>query len=217
MKRINIFGLSSYGFYLAKSLSNQKAEIVTVDMDEELTKAVTEFVHRPLIGDATKVELLRELHVDEADYNVVSLGQSMEASILCTLHLKELKAKNIITKANNIDHAKILMQTGADQVVFPEKDMAEQTAEKLLNPEIFDFFKFTNDFSVIQIPPPISYEGKSLKELNIPKTHKVNVVLINNVLTNIAELPVADYVIKSGDVLYVLGNNDNMKSFKKLL
>jgi trk system potassium uptake protein TrkA len=218
MKRIIIIGLSSYGYYLAKALSTyDNIELITVDHDENTTQKVRDFVHRPLIGDGTSLELLEQLQVDEADYIVVSLGRKMDSSILTVLHLKELNAKHVIVKADNIDHAKVLHKLGAEQVIFPEKDMAEITAIKLVNPNIFEIMRLTGDYSLAEVPPPVNFEGTELKDLQLPQKYDINVVLIKNVLTNETFLPRANYVVKSGDIMYIMGKNEDIEAFQKLI
>lgn len=216
MKRIIIIGLSSYGYYLAKALAEQDGvELITVDKNESITQKVRDFVHRPLIGDGTSPELLQQLQVEEADHVVVSLGRKMESSILAVLHLKELKTKHIIVKADNVDHAKILAHLGADQIIFPEKDMAEITALKLTNPNIFEILRLSDKYSMAELPPPVNFEGKTLKELQLPQKDNLSVVMIKNVLTEETFLPKADYILKSGDIFYLMGTIKKIEAFQK--
>ena len=213
--RVIIIGLSSYGIFLTEYLRDHDVEIVALDKDEERMNSVKEFVSRPIIGNATNIEVLKELGVEEADNIIVSLD-SMETSVICVLHLQELNAKHIIAQAINSDHIKILQLLKVHEIVFPEKDMAKVCAQKLLHPNVMDIKELTPLESLIELTAPPPFVGQSLEEVNLSDEYHAHLLFMKDSETGEVILPSPEYHIRSGDILCIIGENNALMALEKL-
>lgn len=213
MARFIVIGLGKFGFYLAKTLAEEKQSVLCVDQDESLVEKVSEYVSEAVVGDATNKDLLKSLALSEAEKVVVAIGD-LSASVLITLYLRELGAKFILAKASNEDHARILSLVGADQVVLPEKDSAIREAKALVTPNIVDFLPLLPDFSIAQVEPPPEFVGRNLKELDLRRKYHIYVIAIRNKHTNrLLILPPAEHVIEKDDELFLLGRKEYLARF----
>jgi trk system potassium uptake protein TrkA len=138
---------------------------------------------------------------------VVCIGDSsLSNSILATLNLHDIGVKRLLAKAISDAHARILRKIGADEVFFPERDQAEMLGERLHNPHILDYLPFIEGYSMVQLTPPKSYIGKSLKDLNLINRYGVQVVAIQEPSPErLNMIPTGSYVLKGGDVMIILG------------
>ena len=132
-KQICIIGLGQFGTHLARTLARLKCDVLAIDMDEKSVAAIRDDVHQALITDVRDLAALKSVVTKDIDEAVVSLGESMEASILCTLHLHKLGVKRIRAKASSRDHAAILKAVGATDVIFPEHETAERMAHQIVS------------------------------------------------------------------------------------
>ncbi|MDI6789514.1 MAG: TrkA family potassium uptake protein, partial [Thermodesulfobacteriota bacterium] len=148
---------------------------------------------------------------------LVSTGEDIAASILVTLYLKELKVKQILVKAMNEDHGKILERIGATEVIYPEREMALKTARSLSTPNILDFIPMVENYTLVELAPPTVFIGKTLSGLDLRVKHNVYVIGVKEVLTdNFILVPPADFVVKDSDILFVIGHKDNIATLEKL-
>lgn len=214
-KRFIILGLSSYGSFLAEYLDSEKAEIIAADVDENRVQAIKNKVDQPLIGDVTNPEFLKQLHVEDADHVIVCLGEDLESSILTTMHLKELGAKPVTVKAVNTLHTSILKKIGADEVIFPEKDMAQVTANRLLNPNVSEVINLSDDYSIHQVAVPTQLAGKTLRELNLTGKFRVSVLYMKQEKTGKIYNPSADSPLAPDDTMFISGEKKDLDLFYK--
>ncbi len=216
MKSFAIIGLSSFGHYLAKYLSEKGHHIMAIDINEERIERVKSFVDRAVIVDATDRETLSGLGLKDLDNVVVSLGDKIDASILVTLYLRELKVKNIIAKALTEDHGKILDIIGATQVIFPERDEALRLANTLDSDYVLDNKSLGDGMSIIEIAAPIEFVGKTLGDLDLRNRYGVLVLVVKEVVPeNVVMIPTADHIIKDSDILIILGKDQDLKKIQK--
>jgi trk system potassium uptake protein TrkA len=213
--RVIIIGLSSYGIFLTEYLQDHEIEIVALDKDEERMNSVKALVSRPMIGNATNIEVLQELGVEEADTIIVALD-SLETSVICVLHLQELHAAHIIAQAINGDHIKILQLLKVHDIVFPAKDMAQVCAQRLLHPNVLDIKTLTPLESLIEFTAPPAFVGQSLDELDLSAAYHAHLLFIKSSGTDEVILPTPEYRIQSGDILCVLGQNKALTALEKL-
>ncbi len=212
MARFVVFGLGSFGFYVAKTLSERGDEVIAVDKDENTIEKIKDIVSQAIVADATDKETLEALGVAEVDGAIVGLGPKMEPSILCVLYLKELGVRNIIVKALNEDHEKILEILGATEVIYPEKDIAIRTALKIRSGNVIDFLPLAPGYSIQQIAPPQSFIGKTLRDLDLRNKYKVQVIAVKEFIPErINLIPGGDFVIKESDLLLVLGKDEDIQ------
>lgn len=217
MRSFAIIGLSSFGHYLAKYLSEKGHKVMAIDISEEKIEKVKSFVDRAVIGNATDKETLAGLGLDELDVVVVSLGDQIDASILVTLYLRELKVKQVIAKALTEDHGKVLDIIGATRVVFPERDEAYRLARTIESDYLLDTISLSDDISIIEIAAPMSLVGKTIGELDLRNKFGVLVLIIKEIIPdNVVLIPTADHVIKDSDILVLLGKDEDLEKIKKM-
>ena len=217
MKSFAIIGLSSFGHFLAQQLSQSGHQIMAIDKNKERVNRVKSFVEKAIVADATDKSILAGLGLPNLNGVVVSLGDEMDASILVTLYLRELKVNNIIAKALTEDHGKILNIIGATQVVFPERDQAIRIAQSLESDYILDSIKLSENISIIEIAPPYAFIGQTLGQLNLPKKYDVLVVVVKEIVPEeVVMIPTADHLIKDTSILMILGTNSALNKIKKM-
>lgn len=217
MKSFAVIGLSSFGYYLARYLSAQGYHVLAIDKKEERVERVKTFVDKAIIIDATDKETLATLGLDDLDGVFVSLGDEMDASILVTLYLRELKVKRIITKALTEDHGKILDIIGAHQVVFPERDEAYRLSRNLGSDYILDTIDLMEGYSIIEIAPPQAFIGHTLGELDLRKKFGVLVIVVKELIPEkIVMVPSADHMIKDTSILLILGADEALEKIKRM-
>ena len=139
MGQFAIVGIGNFGYYLARHLFEKGHEVVACDINQAQVQKIKDFVSMAVVADGTDREALESLGIKEVDSAVVSIGTRMQASILATLHLKELGVKHILAKAVSEEHGRILRKIGAHEIIFPEKDLATGVANRLDNPNILDY------------------------------------------------------------------------------
>jgi trk system potassium uptake protein len=217
MKSYAIIGLSSFGYYLAKEMSHRGHHILAIDIEEEKIEKVRNFVDRAVIADAGDKEILESLGLAELDGVIVSMGEKIDASILVTLYLRELKVKKIIAKANTDDHGRILDIIGATNVIFPERDEAVRLAHTLESDYFLDAITLTEGISIIEVAPPKIFVAKSLGELDLRNRYGVSVLLIKEFIPQkVVLIPTADHVIKDSDTLVLLGKDEDLENIKEI-
>lgn len=204
-KRICVIGLGQFGSELAREMADYW-EVLALDKKEDQVNAIAEHVHRALIVDARDRESLSSVITPDFEEAVVSLGESLEASILCTLHLKNIGLKSIRAKASSEDHAAILRAVGATEIIFPERETARRVAAKIINPNLLDYIPLAEDFEVMNVAPPDSFYGKSLKELNMREQYGVFAIAVKELVPpRFVFLPGPDFVVKPSDILILIG------------
>lgn len=215
MKRVIVVGLGIFGFNIAKELYESGLEVIAIDKHKETIQKIKDFSTRAILADATDKELLETIGIQEDDVVIVSFGEDLAASTLLTLHLKEFNVKEIIVKAPNEDHKRILEKVGATEVIIPEKEMASKVAKSLISPNVLDYIPLSQDYTISEIAPPSSFLGKTIGELQLRKKHHIGVIASRDVLTDqIQMIPSADFVIKDSDILVVIGKEKDIQNLK---
>ncbi len=209
---VGVIGLGNFGSALARRLYELGHQVTVLDLDQKALGAVQDFADQAVAADATDRAVLEELGLDIADAAVVSLGDNMAASILATLHLKEMNLKRIIAKAISAEHEKILKRVGASEVIFPEREAAVRLATSLAHPNLLDYLPLGGDFSVAEVAPVSEWVGKTLPEINLRRKYQVNVIAIRELVPErMTVLIRPDYRIKDSDVLVVLGKQEDIQ------
>ncbi|MBM4327754.1 MAG: TrkA family potassium uptake protein [Deltaproteobacteria bacterium] len=209
-KVICVVGLGQFGSELAQALAKD-CEVLCLDSSEDRVNSISDKVQRALIVDARDFNTMRALVTPDFDEAVVSLGESVEASILCTLHLKRIGLKSIRAKATSEDHAHILKAVGATDVIFPERETARRIAAQVLNPNLLDFVPLAEDFEVMEIAPPASFHGRSLLELRLRERFEVFAIGIKEVVPErFVFLPGPNFVLKPSDIMVMIGREKDL-------
>jgi trk system potassium uptake protein TrkA len=217
MKSFAILGIGHFGFYLRRHLYEKGHEVIAVDINKTPVQKIIDKVSQAVVADASERDTLVALGIGGVGTAVVCIGTKMQASILTTLQLKEIGVKNIIAKATSEDHGLILKKIGANQVFFPEKDLAIGLATRLDNPNMLDYLPFMEGYSIVELLPPKPFLGKTLKELDLINRFGIQVLAVKgNTPKDLTLIPTAAYRVKESDTLIVLGPDDSLKKLQEL-
>jgi trk system potassium uptake protein TrkA len=209
-----VIGMGRFGASVAQALYKMGYDVMVIDESEERIQDHIDIATHAVQADSTDEQALREVGIRNFDVVVVAIGADIQASILTTLILKEMGVKMIVAKAQNERHGQVLYKVGADRVVFPERDMGLRVAHNLISPNVLDFVELADDYSIAEVAASEAMNGKNLKELDIRARFGVNVMAIKSGNSfNIA--PSASDTIKEGDILVVIGHNDDLKKFEE--
>ena len=210
-------GLGNFGFYVTKTLFEDGHDVIAVDKNQDRIQRIRTFCSQAILGDATQRDMINTLGLQEMDAVVVSMGGNTSATTLVTLYMKELEVKEIVVKATNEDHGKILSKVGATSIIYPEKDMAIRVARNLSAPDMLDHFPMSGDYLIAEIAPIEPFVGKSLAQLQLRSEYGINVIGVRELIPeNFVFIPPADYIIKDSDILVVLGKREDIKKIKGL-
>jgi trk/ktr system potassium uptake protein len=215
MKRVVVIGLGIFGFNIAKDLYENGFEVVAVDKNKEAIQKIRGFSTKAVLADGTDKEVIESIGIQPDDVVIISFGEDLAASTLITLHLKEIKVKNIIVKAPNEDHKHVLEKVGATEVIIPERAMADKVAKSLISPNVLDYIPLSEDYTISELVPPASFFGKTIGELHLRTKYHVEVIAVREMLPDqIKMVPRADFVIKDSDVLVVIGKEKDIQKIK---
>jgi len=215
MKRVVVIGLGIFGFNIAKDLYENGIEVIAVDKDKEVVQKIKDFSTKAVLADGTDKEVMESIGIQEDDVVIISFGDNLAASTLITLHLKEMKVRNIIVKAPNEDHKRVLEKVGATEVIIPEREMADKVAKSIISPNILDYIPLSEDYTISEIVPPASFMGKTIGELHLRTRHHIEVIAVRETLPErLTMVPRAEFVIKDSDVLVVIGKEKDIQKIK---
>jgi trk system potassium uptake protein TrkA len=215
MKRVVVIGLGIFGFNIAKDLYENGIEVIAVDKDKEVVQKIKDFSTKAVLADGTDKEIMESIGIQEDDVVIISFGENLAASTLITLHLKEMRVKNIIVKAPNEDHKRVLEKVGATEVIIPEREMADKVAKSIISPNILDYIPLSEDYTISEIVPPASFMGKTIGELHLRTKHHIEVIAVRETLPErLTMVPRAEFVIKDSDVLVVIGKEKDIQKIK---
>lgn len=173
-----VFGLGRYGKAVAKELVENGAEVLAVDIDENIVNdAITEIPYCKC-ADVTDADVIKKLGIASVDVVIIAMATSLEASVMATMLCKEIGVKTVIAKCSSDMNYKILSKVGADRVVFPESESGIRLAKNLLSSGFVDMIELSKDVSMIELDVKPEWVGKSLLELNLRKKYSINVVAI---------------------------------------
>lgn len=176
MKNILLIGVGNFGYHIAQELGKLKVEVLAVDLDEDRLRDVSEYLSKTLIGDATDIDFLKTLGVNTFDECLVTIGDDFQASLEAVLNLKELGARRITARASKESQEKILLKTGADVVIYPEKQLARWAALHCGTNSIYDFVELENNYGIYEINVSDSWVGKTLAELDLRRKYNISIL-----------------------------------------
>lgn len=216
MKSFLVIGIGRFGKYLSRKLVELKNEVMIVDKKEENITELLPIVTSAQIGDCTKEEVLRSLGVGNFDVCFVCVENDFQSSLEITNLLKELGAKYVISKAGREIQMKFLLRNGADEVIDPEREIAEKLAVRCSANHVFDYIELTDDVSIYEIQPAESWIGKSIKEINFRVRYHVS-ILATKYGDEISPLPAADHIFRPDEHLLVIGRQNDVQKLLKLI
>lgn len=177
-KSYAVFGLGRYGRAVARELAESGAEVLAVDMDEDLVNEASGEIPYCKCADVTDGEVLRQLGVANVDIVVIAMASNLEASVMATMLCKELGVRTVIAKCSSEMNCRILNKVGADRVVLPEKESGIRLAKNLMSSGFVDLIELSGDVSMVELEVRPEWEGKNLIELNLRKKYSINVVAV---------------------------------------
>ncbi len=215
MKSYVVVGLGRFGSGVARELSRLGCEVLAMDVSNDLVSQVANEVTHAVVGDGQDKEVLRALGAGEFECAIVAIGGDLSASVLTTMNLKELGVPKIVCKAHDETHRRVLEKLGADQVVIPEQEQASRLARSLSSPNVLDYIELSDEYGIIEVPVPLGWDGKSLRELNVRAKLGVNILAVRRNETFTVS-PAADFAMAKGDIVVVLGDSKALKKVQKL-
>jgi trk system potassium uptake protein TrkA len=228
MKRqVAVIGLGRFGYGVAETLVKKGCEVLAIDTDPEKIQSISDMATFAVQCDATDEKALKAISAQNVDVAVVSIGENIEASILIVQTLKEMGVKQIIAKAVTPQHGKILQNLGVTEVIFPERDAAIRMAQRLISPNILEYAELAPGFSVEEVTVPDHMSGLRLREAQIRELYNVNLIGIRKKVTRMVKgrmtteevfnvTPSLEDVIEKGDVLVVVGKQEDLDRLTKL-
>ena len=178
MKSVLLIVLGRFGRNTAIKLKELRHEVMAIDVKEERVADILPIVSNALIGDATNQTFLESLGVRDYDLCIVAIGDNFQASLEATSLLKEMGAKKVISRASSDVQTKFLLRNGADDVVYPEQQVAQWTAVRYSSDHIFDYLSIEDGYSIVEIDVPIKWIGKTIGELDIRNKYKLNIMAV---------------------------------------
>ena len=213
MKSILLIGLGRFGKHIARKLHELNHEVMAIDKDEEKVEEVLPYVTIAQIGDSMNEAFLRSLGVGNYDVCIVAIGNDFQGSLETTSLLKELGAKMVVSRAARDVQAKFLLRNGADEIVYPEKQLATWTAIRYSSDHIFDYIELNDEYAIFEIEVPENWIGHSVGEINIRKKYNINIMAIKRE-GKMGLTITPDTRFERGEALLVLGNyKDIQKCF----
>ena len=209
MKNILIIGMGRFGRHCARKLNEMGHQVMAIDTREDRIDTVLPYVTDGLIGNSTKKDFMKTIGVKNFDVCIVAIGDDFQSSLETTALLKDLGAPFVVARAARDVHARFLAKNGADEVIYPERQLAEWTAIRYSSNHILDYTPLSEEYAVYEIQIPANWTGKSLAELDLRRTRKINVFAIkqgDQLITDIHP----DVPLKSNQTLMVIGTNKEM-------
>ncbi len=209
MKSVLIIGMGVLGQHLARKMAEFGNEVMLVDENEDIIQEMAQEFPNAIVGDCTSDGVLRSLGVGNFDYCFVTVGEDFYATLEITAILKELGAKCVISKAKRNRQAEFLKKIGADEVFYPEEEMAESLAVKYTADNIYDYIELTDEYSVYEMPIIKEWIGKSIKNVDVRKLYNINIIAIKDE-RGLNPSPGPDYLFKAEDHIVVIGKAEDV-------
>ncbi|MFA5181931.1 MAG: TrkA family potassium uptake protein [Syntrophales bacterium] len=215
MKRVIVIGLGIFGVNIVRELYEGGFEVYAIDKNKDSVQRVKDFSTKAIVADGTDKEVMELIGVQEDDTVVISFGEDLASSTLITLHMKQLKVRNIIVKAPNEEHKLILEKVGATDVIIPEKEIASKVAKSIISPNVLDYLPLSDGYMIFEMAPPDSFFGKTIAELQLRNKYHIEVIAIRDVLLDrVHMVPQAGFVIKDGEVMVIVGKETDIRKIK---
>ena len=173
-----VIGMGKYGTYLAQKLQDLKNDVLVIDKNQRTIEELSYRFPDALVGDCTKKEVLESLDVENFDVCFVAIDEDFQSSLEIASLLKDMGAKRIVSKASRETQEKFLKMTGATEVVYPDKDIAEKMATKYSSDGIFDYIPLSEEYSIYELAVKNAWTGKTIEELDVRKNYGVNILAV---------------------------------------
>ena len=215
MKSVLLIGLGRFGRHMAIKLRELHHEVLAVDSDEQRVNEALDLVTNAQIGDSTNEHFIASLGVRNFDLCVVAIGDDFQSSLETTALLKEHGAPFVLARASREVHAKFLLRNGADDIIYPEKQMASWAAVRFTSDHIFDYVQLTPEYSIYETAVPESFVGKTVVELAVRQKYRVNILATKR--DGVLEpLPGPNHSFRADETIFILGSNKDVQKFLDL-
>ena len=210
MKSILLIGLGRFGRHIAMKLDELHHHVMAVDKEDTRVDAVLPFVTNAQIGDATNEDFLSSLGVGNFDVCIVAIGDNFQNSLEVTSLLKELGARMVVSRAARDVHAKFLLRNGADEIVYPERQLADWAAIRYSADHILDYIELDEEHAIFEISIPEEWIGKTIGQLDIRKKYNINIMALKT--NDIMNLEISsDTQLLKGSTMLVLGETKHIQ------
>ena len=210
MRFILLIGVNRFGSLLARQFQEQGHQVMAVDKDEERINCVLPLVTDAQIGDSTNESFLRSLGVDNYDVCIVTIGGDFQSSLETTSLLKELGGKFVVSRADRDVQAKFLLRNGADEVINPEKQVAEWAAIRYASDHVLDYIRLDDTHAIFEVPIPKEWAGKTVGQIDIRRKYGVTIMALKeNGRMNLSVTP--DSVLNPSDTMLELGEKKALR------
>lgn len=204
MKTVLLIGLGRFGKHIAMKMNELHHQVMAVDKNEERVEALLPFVTNAQIGDSTNEDFLKSLGVRNFDLCIVTIGSDFQSSLETTSLLKELGAKLVVSRASRDIHAKFLLRNGADEVLYPERQLASWASIRYTSDHIADYVEIDKDYGIFEVEVPMNWYEKTIRELDIRNRYNVNILGIKRDGKISMNIP-PDTQLQERDTIMVLG------------
>ena len=208
-KEFVVFGLGKFGTSVARALADNGCQVMAVDSDARLVEEIAEDVTYAVCTDVTDADAIHSLGIRNFDGAIVAIGENLEASVLVTIISKELGIPYVLAKAQTELQAKVLKKVGADKIVFPEKETGMRIANNLVSGNFFDAIELSTKYSMMDLDVPEEWVGKTLRELNLRATKKINIIGVKQ-KEEFEITPDPDAPLEADDILVIIGRNQTL-------
>lgn len=222
-----VIGLGHFGTEIARELAERGAQVLAIDNDESHIEKIKDEVAYSVTMDSTDKKALHTQGLQDMDAVVVAIGADFEALLLTTVYLMEMNIKRIIARANGVQQRKILEQMGVEEILSPEKEVAVNLAEQLLNPSILSYLQLPDNYEIVEIKCPRGIIGRSLGDVDMRNKYKINLITIKREFvdevdgqrvceTHTLGVPASQTEIEESDALVVFGQVKDIERFMEI-
>ncbi len=208
-KEFVVFGLGKFGISVARALADNGCQVMAVDSEQSKVEEIAEDVTYAVCTDVTDADAIHSLGISNFDGAIVAIGENLEASVLVTILAKEMGIPYVLAKAQSEMQAKVLKKVGADKIIFPEKETGIRIANNLASGNFFDAIELSTKYSMMDLDVPEEWVGKSLRELNLRATKKINIIGIKR-HEEFEITPDPDAPLLEDDTLVIIGKNQTL-------
>ncbi|HAS36121.1 MAG TPA: potassium transporter KtrA [Flavobacteriales bacterium] len=222
-----VIGLGHFGNEIARELAERGAQVLAIDNDESHIEKIKDDVAYSVTMDSTDRKALHTQGLSDMDAVVVAIGADFEALLLTTVYLMEMNVKRIIARANGLQQRKILEQMGVEEILSPEKEVAVNLAERLLNPSILNYLQLPDNYEIVEIKSPRRIIGRKIVDLDMRNKYKINLITIKREFidtingeecceTHTLGVPNSKTEIFESDTLVVFGQVKDIERFMEI-
>lgn len=212
MKNVLLIGLGRFGRHMAQKLTDMRHQVLVIDKDERKVQEAMGYVTNAEIGDATDPALIDSLGVKDFDLCVVTMSHDLQASLEITALLKEKGAPYVLVRVSRDTHARFLLACGADEIIYPEKEMADWAAVRYSGDHVYDYTRLSPDHAIYETEIPDTWIGHTVVDLGVRQRYHLNILAIKR-NGDVEPMPGPSYQFRPGDRTVLLGSDKDVQKF----